>query len=308
MKKISVILLFGLGLGMFFFSCTGGAKVPQADLKSELDSLAYSIGLSSTHGLKGEVVRSGLDSAYIKDFVQGFVDAAALRDSQKIAYNMGVQYGSRYSDDSFEQFYKSLFAGDSTKTLSKEQFMAGAVAGILEKDMKMDPTAANEYANKIVEKIRSAELEKQYGENKTAGIAFLEANKAKEGVVTLPSGLQYKVIKEGNGPKPTKSDKVKVNYRGTLIDGITEFDSSYKRNEPSTFGLTQVIPGWTEALELMPVGSKWEVYVPQELAYGAQDRGVIKPFSTLVFEMELLSIEKPATSAAPAVPGMQQPR
>ena len=120
----------------------------------------------------------------------------------------------------------------------------------------------------------------------------MEENKTKEGVITTESGLQYKVIKAGNGEIPTKESSVKVNYKGTLIDG-TEFDSSYKRNAPATFRADQVIKGWTEALTMMPVGSKWELYIPQELAYGSRETGgLIKPFSTLIFEVELLEIEK----------------
>src|SRR5271169_1354917 len=122
--------------------------------------------------------------------------------------------------------------------------------------------------------------------NKKQGDAFLAENKTKEGVVTLPSGLQYKILKEGTGPKPTASDTVVTNYRGTLLNG-TEFDSSYKSGQPATFGVGQVIKGWTEALQLMPVGSKWQLYIPSDLAYGARQAGPdITPESTLVFEVE----------------------
>ena len=127
--------------------------------------------------------------------------------------------------------------------------------------------------------------------NKTEGAAFLAANKSKEGVVTLPSGLQYKILTAGTGPKPTASDSVKCNYRGTLING-TEFDSSYKRGQPATFAVGQVIKAWTEALQLMPVGSKWQLFVPADLAYGERGAGAeIGPNATLIFEVELLSIE-----------------
>ena len=125
--------------------------------------------------------------------------------------------------------------------------------------------------------------------------AFLAANKSKEGVVTLPSGLQYKILKEGSGPKPTSTDSVVCNYKGTLING-TEFDSSYKRGEPATFPVTGVIKGWTEALQLMPVGSKWQLFVPADLGYGPRGTpgGPIGPNATLIFEVELMSIkEKP---------------
>jgi FKBP-type peptidyl-prolyl cis-trans isomerase len=134
---------------------------------------------------------------------------------------------------------------------------------------------------------------------KKEGEDFLAANKSKEGVKTLPSGLQYKVMKEGKGPKPKPTDVVSTHYRGTLIDG-TEFDSSYKRGEPTEFPVGQVIPGWTEALTNMNVGSKWQVFIPSGLAYGPGGQGPIPPNSTLVFEMELLAIKDPNAPSAPA--------
>ena len=138
---------------------------------------------------------------------------------------------------------------------------------------------------------KQAEMQQAGEANKKAGEQFLAANKAKEGVVTLPSGLQYKILTAGTGSKPAATDTVTVNYRGTLVDG-TEFDSSYKRGEPATFGVNQVIKGWTEALQLMPVGSKWQLVLPPDLAYGSNGAGnAIGPDSTLVFEVELLSIK-----------------
>jgi len=145
------------------------------------------------------------------------------------------------------------------------------------------------------------ELEKQLADkNKAAGSAYQAANKAKEGVVTLPDGLQYKVLTPGTGPKPTAADTIVANYKGTFVDG-KEFDNSYKRNEPITIPVTGVIKGWTEALQLMPVGSKWQVVIPSELAYGERARPEIGPNQTLVFEMELLSI-KPKEEAKPDAP------
>jgi FKBP-type peptidyl-prolyl cis-trans isomerase FklB len=130
--------------------------------------------------------------------------------------------------------------------------------------------------------------------NKNAGDGFLAANKSKEGVVTLPSGLQYKILTQGSGAKPTVSDSVVCNYRGTLIDG-TEFDSSYQHGQPATFPVGQVIKGWTEALQLMPVGSKWQLFIPSELAYGSRGAGAqIGPNATLIFEVELISIQEKA--------------
>ena len=135
--------------------------------------------------------------------------------------------------------------------------------------------------------------------NKKEGTTFLAENKAKEGVVVLPSGLQYKILKEGTGPKPTASDSVVCNYKGTLING-KEFDSSYKRGEPATFPVSGVIKGWTEALQLMPVGSKWQLFIPADLAYGERGAGAdIGPGATLIFEVELMSIQDKNAAAKP---------
>jgi FKBP-type peptidyl-prolyl cis-trans isomerase FklB len=138
---------------------------------------------------------------------------------------------------------------------------------------------------------QQARIQEAAGANKKEGEAFLAANKGKDGVVTLPSGLQYKILTEGTGPKPAATDSVVCNYQGTLING-KEFDSSYKRGQPATFPVNGVIKGWTEALQLMPVGSKWQLFIPSELAYGDRGAGAdIGPGATLVFEVELLSIE-----------------
>ena len=134
-------------------------------------------------------------------------------------------------------------------------------------------------------------MEKKHGANRIAGEEFLKANAKKDSIKVTPSGLQYKILTVGTGEIPTKDDKVKVNYEGHLIDG-TEFDSSYKRNKPVTFPVGQVIAGWTEALCMMPVGSKWMLYVPQELAYKDREQAKIPPFSCLIFTVELLEIEK----------------
>jgi FKBP-type peptidyl-prolyl cis-trans isomerase FklB len=152
-----------------------------------------------------------------------------------------------------------------------------------------------EEAQAVLIEMQKQKMAEAAAKNKAEGAAYLTANKAKEGVVTLPSGLEYKILKEGTGPKPAATDSVVCNYRGTLING-TEFDSSYKRGQPATFPVNRVIKGWTEALQLMPVGSKWELFVPSSLAYGDEGApgGAIAPGSTLIFEVELLSIaEKP---------------
>jgi FKBP-type peptidyl-prolyl cis-trans isomerase FklB len=153
-------------------------------------------------------------------------------------------------------------------------------------------------------KVEQEKLKAAGEENKKEGTEFLEANKTKEGVVALPSGLQYKVLTEGRGPKPTANDTVSCNYRGTLLNG-TEFDSSYKRGQPASFPVNGVIKGWTEALQLMTVGSKWQLFIPSDLAYGdrgADPRSGIGPGATLIFEVELLSIQEKAKSEAAPTP------
>jgi FKBP-type peptidyl-prolyl cis-trans isomerase FklB len=170
----------------------------------------------------------------------------------------------------------------------------------------MTDQEAQETLKALQAEMRTAQEEKskQLAEaNKKEGDEFLAANKAKEGVTTLPDGLQYKILQEGTGPKPSATDAVTVNYRGALVNG-TEFDSSYKRGQPATFNVTGIIKGWTEALELMPVGSKWQLVIPSDLAYGPSGRSpVIGPNATLVFEVELVSIQpKPAAPAPAAAP------
>ena len=288
MKKVSIFMAIAAAASLA--SCT--AQAPKANLKTDIDSLSYSIGMAQTQGLKGYLTgRLDVDTAYMAEFIKGLNEGANKASKKDIAYMAGLQIGQQISNQMMKGINQELFAGDSTKTISKDNFMAGFIAGTLEKGGVMTMEAAQEYTRTAMETIKAKAMEEKYADNKAAGEKFLAENKTKEGVKTTPSGLQYKVITEGKGEIPADTCKVKVNYKGTLIDG-TEFDSSYKRNEPATFRANQVIKGWTEALTMMPVGSKWELYIPQELAYGSRESGQIKPFSTLIFEVELVGIEK----------------
>lgn len=288
MKKVSIFMAIAAAASLA--SCT--AQAPKANLKTDIDSLSYSIGMAQTQGLKGYLTgRLDVDTAYMAEFIKGLNEGANKTSKKDIAYMAGLQIGQQISNQMMKGINQELFAGDSTKTISKDNFMAGFIAGTLEKGGVMTMEAAQEYTRTAMETIKAKAMEEKYADNKAAGEKFLAENKTKEGVKTTESGLQYKVITEGKGEIPADTCKVKVNYKGTLIDG-TEFDSSYKRNEPSTFRANQVIKGWTEALTMMPVGSKWELYIPQELAYGSRESGQIKPFSTLIFEVELVGIEK----------------
>ncbi|WP_455584316.1 FKBP-type peptidyl-prolyl cis-trans isomerase [Bacteroides sp.] len=288
MKKITILAAIAAVAGLA--SCT--AQAPKANLKTDLDSLSYSIGMAQTQGLKGYLVgRMDVDTAYLADFIKGVNEGAKKSGKKETAYMAGLQIGQQISNQMMKGINHELFGNDSVKTISKDNFLAGFIAGTLEKGGLMTMEEAQKYTQTAMEAIKAKAMEEKYADNKAAGEKFLAENKTKEGVKTTASGLQYKVITEGKGEIPADTCKVKVNYKGTLIDG-TEFDSSYKRKEPTTFRANQVIKGWTEALTMMPVGSKWELYIPQDLAYGSRDQGQIKPFSTLIFEVELLSIEK----------------
>ncbi len=287
MKKVSFLMALAVAAGLA--SCT--AQSPKANFKTDLDSLSYAIGMARTEGLDQYLAQQGIDSTQMADFLKGFNEGATKIDKKDAAYMAGLQVGQMVSKQWVEGFNQQIFGGDSTKTISPENLLAGFVAGVLGKGA-MDMAKAQEYMNTQMEAIKEKATAEKYAENKAAGEKFLAENKGKEGVVTTPSGLQYKIITKGDGAIPADTSKVKVNYKGTLIDG-TEFDSSYKRNEPATFLANQVIKGWTEALTMMPVGSKWELYIPYNLAYGSRETGgQIKPFSALIFEVELLGIEK----------------
>ena len=272
-----------------FVSC--GNSTPKADLKDEVDTLSYAMGMAQTQGLKEYLSdRLQIDTAYMDDFIKGLNDGAnAGDDKKKAAYYAGIQIGQQISNQMVKGINHEVFGDDSTKTISLKNFMAGFVSGTTGKKGLMTVEQAAQVAQAKMVSIKAKAMEKQYGPNKVAGEKFLAANKKKPGVVTLPSGVQYKVIKEGNGPMPKDTSMVKVQYEGKTIDGNV-FDSSYKRGEPVSLRANQVIKGWTEALVHMPVGSVWEVYIPQELAYGEREQAQIKPFSALIFKIELVSL------------------
>jgi len=222
---------------------------------------------------------------------------ALTSTKQKASYAIGMNWGTGLHRQGIDVDSAALIQG-----------MKDALAGgktLLTED---EARSALMQLQKEMQEKQQAKAAQEGEANKKEGDAYLAANKTKEGIVTLPSGLQYKILTPGNGPKPTASDSVVCNYKGTLING-TEFDSSYKRGEPATFPVTGVIKGWTEALQLMPVGSKWQLFIPPDLAYGPRGTpgGPIGPNATLIFEVELISIKDknpppdkvPAPGAAP---------
>lgn len=293
MKKVSIVMALAVAAGMA--SCT--AQSPKGNIKTDIDSLSYAIGMARTEGLEQYLAQQGIDSTQMSTFLKGFNEGAQKISKEDVAYMAGLQIGQMVSKQWVEGFNQQIFGEDSTQTLSRENMLAGFVAGVVGKGGAMEMAQAQDYMRTKMDIIREKAIEKKYADNKAAGEKFLAENKTKEGVVTTESGLQYKIITKGTGAIPADTSKVKVNYKGTLIDG-TEFDSSYKRkdkdgkSQPATFRANQVIKGWTESLTMMPVGSKWELYIPYDLAYGSRETGgQIKPFSTLIFEVELVGIE-----------------
>lgn len=202
--------------------------------------------------------------------VQAAENVELKTQKDKLSYAIGVDVGNSLKKNSIDVDMNVLMQG-----------MKDAVSG--------KPQMTDQQIKETMIAYQKEQAEK----NKTAGDAFLAESKKKPGVVTLPSGLQYKILKKGTGKSPKATDTVTVNYRGTLIDG-TEFDSSYKRGQPATFPVKGVIPGWIEALQLMKEGAKWELFIPADLAYGASGRPGIPPNSTLIFEVELISVNPPS--------------
>ena len=289
MKKTAFIA--AVGLAALISSCT--SSTPKANMQNDVDSLSYSIGMAQTQGLKPYLVnRLGVDTAYLDEFIKGLNEGAnAGDDKKKVAYYAGINIGQQISQQMVKGINYEVFGNDSTQTISLQNFMAGFVSGVTGKDGQMTLEQAQEIAQAKMKEVKAKSLEKTYGENKKAGEKFMAEIAKKAGIKQLANGVYYEVITEGKGEIPADTSRVKVHYEGKLIND-TVFDSSYRRNTPTTFRCNQVIPGWTEALTHMPVGSTWMVYIPQEQAYAEREAGQIKPFSALKFKIELLSIEK----------------
>lgn len=272
---------------------TGEYTVEVPALTTADDSVAYIFGIMQSNGLmqymKGQL---GVDMAQIENFAQGVFDRTSVSpdNKEKAAFNAGNQVGGMVMS-MVNQFSGEYYAAESGKKADAGIVSHGLIAGLLGQGF-ITPDSAATYFSNIMTARKAANNEALYGANRDAGEKFLAENAKKEGVVVLPSGLQYKILSQGNtaAAKPTATSKVKVNYEGTLIDG-TVFDSSIKRGTPASFQVNQVIKGWTEALQLMSPGAKWELYIPYQLAYGDRESGQIKPYSALVFSVELIEVE-----------------
>ncbi len=261
-------------------------------LKSSSDSLSYAAGMSITNGLIPYLVgQQGVDTAYMADFIEGFKEAiAAANDARQKARMAGIDIAGQITQRMLPGMKKEFT--DTPDSITTEIFYRGFANALLGDTTVMKQEAAEELFKAKQQSNKAAKEEKLYGANREAGRKFLAENKLKDSVIVTPSGLQYKIIRQGEGAVPQRTDKVKVHYEGRLVDG-TVFDASAKHgSEPISFRADQVIKGWTEALTMMPVGSKWQLYIPYELAYGERNSGKIKPFSALIFDVELVGIEK----------------
>lgn len=299
MKKILTVACALLCLGVMCAEAKGGKKKKKAQAEVvKVDTVpnavfSYAYGMANTQGLKNYLaMRAGIDTTQMASFMRGF-DSGTQGDefvAALKAYVTGTEIRRQVELEVCRQIDQRLSGNDSTRLVNRDAFIQGfrdAVLGNAALQMDSAVAAVDKNSAYYTEQALNA----KYGEWRKQNTDYLAANAKNDSVKTTASGLQYKVLTMGEGEKPSATDKVKVHYEGKLIDG-TVFDSSYKRNQPATFGCGQVIKGWTEALQLMPVGSKWVLYIPQELAYGTREQGQIKPFSALVFTVELLSIEK----------------
>jgi FKBP-type peptidyl-prolyl cis-trans isomerase FklB len=288
MKKLSIVAALAIAAASFT-ACNNSAT--KADLKTELDTLSYAIGMAQTNGLKDYLVqRVGVDTAYMDDFLKGVNEGVnAGDDKKKNAYIAGLQIGQQISTQMVKGTNHELFGNDSTQTISLKNFMAGFSTAVLGGKGVMTTEQAIHTVQTKMDKIKAVAMEKQYGDNKKKCEEFVANYAKKDGVKKLDKGVLYTVIKEGNCPLPKDTSMVTLQYEGKLIDG-TVFDSSYQRGKAVPMRVNQVIPGFTEALLHMPVGSVWEVCIPQEQAYGAREAGKIKRFSALVFKIELVAL------------------
>lgn len=256
-----------------------------------VDSFSYVFGKANSNGLKKYLAQQmGIDTTYIADFLKGFestkLTEADMREKARIA---GTEIRNQVENQVYPQASKQV--NDSIDILNKVLFLNGFRDGISGQNETISMDSTQALVQKQMDYYHRVKMEKKYGANRLAGEEFLKLNAKQDSVKTTESGLQYKILTQGTGEVPVATSRVKVNYEGKLIDG-TVFDSSYSRKKPASFGCNQVIKGWTEALTMMPVGSKWEIYIPQQLAYGDREQGKIPPFSTLIFTVELLEIEK----------------
>lgn len=280
-------------------------KKAKTEVKTKVDTVdvntfSYAMGAAQVNGLKMYLAqRLNVDTVNnMNDFIRGLQEVLnSPKDKKLTAYSAGLQVGAQVMDQFLNSLNNQITGEKDKEFINADQYRQGFMSAITGQGQKFSTDSATIVANRQMAYYKEQLNEKKYGDNRKAGEEFLAANAKKDSVKTMPCGVQYKILKQGNGPKPTATSTVKVNYEGKTIDGKV-FDSSYTRKSPMTFKCNQVIKGWSEAIQQMPVGSTWMIYIPQQLGYGAREAGNIKPFSALIFKVELLGIE--ADTATPA--------
>ena len=289
MKKLAIVAAMAMAIASFT-AC--GNQTKKGGLKTDVDSLSYAIGMEQSQGIQQYLQQLGVDSTYLDEFVKGLeAGANSNDDKKKTAYNAGVAAGMQMSMMVKKGINQQLFGKDSTKSVSMKQLIAGFKAGVKGKGGLMTIEQAQTAERTIVPRIQSQVAEKTYGANKKKSEAFMAKIAKQPGIKKLGKGVYYKVEKEGTGAIPTASQTVKIEYEGRTIDG-KEFDST-KDKGAVAMPVGGVIPGFTEALTHMPVGSTWEIYIPYDAAYGSRQMSQdIVPFSALTFKVTLVSIEK----------------
>lgn len=298
MKKV-VIIALALVASASFSPADAGKKKPvptpveePMQLIGSSDSVSYAAGMRLTEGLIPFLLQQKVDTALMDDFLRGFREVVKTGDNpRQRAYLVGMDIARQLNERMVPGMTKEF--QDSPDSIIAEKLYKGFEAALKGDTSVFTIDAATKYFTEKQQADKAAKEEKLYGPIRDAGTQFLVENAKKEGVIKLPSGLQYKVLVQGNGEVPLADDKVLVNYEGRLIDG-TVFDASSKHgDEPAEFTPAQVIKGWSEALTMMPVGSKWQLYIPYYLAYGERGAGSdIKPYSTLIFDVELVEIKQ----------------
>ncbi|MBO4850476.1 MAG: FKBP-type peptidyl-prolyl cis-trans isomerase [Prevotella sp.] len=285
MRKIALFAVAAIVVASSI-SCGKGQK---ANLKSDVDTISYAIGLINGGQLKDFLASQGMDSTYIADFLKGFKEGSkSVGDKKKEAYLMGMSQGMQMTNG----LNNRIFGGEEGDgQLSVPNMIAGLMAGVKNDTTIFNPMEIQTRLEGMISTVHSKAMEKKYEKNKEEGAKFLAEKANDKDVKKLANGVMYKVLKEGTGATPDSVARVKVNYEGKLIDG-TVFDSSYQRGQPAEMGLNMLVPGFAEALRNMPVGSEWEIYIPADQGYGEREAGNIKPFSTLIFKVELLEILK----------------
>lgn len=286
MKKLTIVAM-AMFAAAAFSAC--GNKSKKVELKDDVDSLSYAAGVMSAPMMKQAMMSMQIDSTYEREIIKGIYDGIkGADDKRKAAYNAGVILGEQLAMMS-KGASQDVFSGDSTQSLSLKNIVAGFVAGATNKNMKMTIDQAQKVSQEKMTSIKSKYAAKKFGPQKKKADDFMAANAKKPGVKKLGKGVQYKVLTEGTGAIPKPKQTVKLNYELKTMDGKT-IESTFGK-QPAMMPVDGVIPGFTEALTHMPVGSKWVVYIPYDAGYGAQQTGPLEPFSNLIFTIELLEIQ-----------------